>query len=340
MRWAIYLFLMGIILAVSVVFWAYNPISQEAHTVNPPMPQVADAYTVDEPIQPILPPSGLDPKKVKLGRQLFHDPRLSKDGSIACATCHDLSRGGTDHLVQPVGVDGVRGDVNTLTVFNSSNNFRFLWDGRIRTLEEQMHVAVTSPEEMSATWPDVVRRLKKASDYAAGFRELYGAGISEQTIVDALASFMRSLVTPDSRFDQYLLGNENAITEDEKRGYELFKSYGCISCHQGVNVGGNMFQTFGVMEDYFADRGRTIKADLGRFNVTGREQDKYKFRVPTLRNVELTAPYFHDGTATSLPAAVNVMAKYQLGRNLPERDVADIVKFLKTLTGNHKEWWP
>jgi cytochrome c peroxidase len=148
--------------------------------------------------------------------------------------------------------------------------------------------------------------------------------------------FERSLITPNSRFDRYLLGDESAITAEEKAGYALFKSYGCVACHQGRNVGGNMFQIFGVMDDYFANRGHITDADYGRFNVTGREEDRFHFRVPSLRNVALTAPYFHDGTAESLDQAVMVMARYQLGVTMPAEDVGLIVKFLGTLTGEYK----
>ena len=178
-------------------------------------------------------------------------------------------------------------------------------------------------------------KLRQDSALAAEFSTIYQDGITNRNIVDATATFTRSLITP-SRFDRYLRGDGQAINSEELRGYERFKSYGCVACHQGVNVGGNMFQKFGVMGDYFQDRGNITSADLGRFNVTKREADKHVFMVPSLRNVELTAPYFHDGSAPTLEAAVEVMFKYQLGRTAPLEDKALIIKFLKTLTGEQQ----
>jgi cytochrome c peroxidase len=292
-------------------------------------------FTIDEPIQPVRPAVGLDPGKVELGRRIFSDARLSRDGSQSCATCHDLTQGGTNHNTYAMGAGGFVDAVNTLSVFNSARNFRLFWDGRADSLEQAMDISVTSPQMLAASWSDVVDKLKADPGYVAAFNDIYSGGITRQSITDALAAFDRSLVTPGSRFDQFLMGNKKAITAEEKHGYELFKSYGCISCHQGMNVGGNMFETFGVMADYFGDRGNVTNADLGRFNLTGDEDDRHKFRVPSLRNVALTSPYFHDGTETTLEGAINDMAKYQLGRQLSHEEVEDIVKFLKTLTGKY-----
>lgn len=335
-RWGV----LAVLVIVLIVAWGLQwfvprsplPRAHDVGSFGPPPPD----QRVHEPILPIRPATGLDPRKVALGRRLFHDKRLSGDNSIACVTCHDLSRGGTDHLVVSKGVRGVEGDVNTITVFNSSLNFRYLWDGRARTLEQLMDIVVTSPKMLASRWPDVLDKLEDVPAYVAAFDRIYPGGVSKSSIIDTLVAFDRSLVTPGSRFDRYLLGDRSAITPAERHGYELFKSYGCISCHQGRNVGGNMFQVFGVMEDYFADRGNVTKADLGRFNVTGNEADRYKFRVPSLRNVAVTAPYFHDGTAATLDAAVDDMAKYQLGRPMPAADQRDIVRFLKTLTGKYR----
>ena len=168
------------------------------------------------------------------------------------------------------------------------------------------------------------------------FNASYANGIKSETIKEAIATFERSLITPNSRFDRFLRGDRGSLTDEEKDGYGLFKSYGCASCHQGMNAGGNIFQKFGVMGNYFADRGKETKADLGRFNATGDQADRHVFKVPSLRNIALTAPYFHDGSASSLEEAVEVMSKYQLGRRLPPEDVARIVAFLKTLSGEYK----
>jgi cytochrome c peroxidase len=192
---------------------------------------------------------------------------------------------------------------------------------------------VQSVFEMGSTWEQVLGKLRGDPTYAAAFTTLYPEGLGREAVKNAIAEFERSLLTPRSRFDRHLEGDTGALTAEEKAGYLKFKSYGCISCHQGVNIGANLFQRMGVIGDYFADRGNITKADLGRFNVTGQEADRHVFKVPSLRNVAVTAPYFHDGSAATLEEAVAVMAKYQLGRPLPPQDLADIVKFLGTLTG-------
>jgi cytochrome c peroxidase len=195
---------------------------------------------------------------------------------------------------------------------------------------------VLNPLEMGSNWADVVDRLSRDPAVVAAFKESYGDGLRAGNVQDALAVFVRSLVTPNARFDKYLRGDATAVTPEELRGYQLFKSYGCVSCHQGVNVGGNMFQQFGVMGNYFASRGSVLKADLGRYNVTGQEADRHVFKVPSLRNVALTAPYFHDGSARTLGEALDVMFKFQLGRSAPRQDKELIIKFLHTLTGEYR----
>jgi cytochrome c peroxidase len=228
------------------------------------------------------------------------------------------------------------GSINSPTVFNAAFNFKQFWDGRAETLEAQIDGPIHAAAEMDSSWPEITNKLKQQPEYQAAFTELYSEGIQSQTIKDAIAAFERSLSTPNSRFDRFLQGATNVLSAEEQNGYRLFKNYGCSSCHQGLNVGGNMFQEFGVMGDYFADRGNITKADLGRFNVTGVERDRYVFKVPTLRNAGLTAPYFHDGSAATLEQAVTVMAKYQLGRRLTAEETRQIVSFIKTLTGEYK----
>ena len=290
-----------------------------------------------EPIQPITLQLELNESKVKLGNKLFHEPRLSGDNKVSCASCHNLNIGGTDRLVRSIGIQKQLSFVNSPTVFNSGFNFKQFWDGRAETLEAQIGEVILSERVMGGgSWLKVINKFKQFSEYDSWFRELYPDGITSDNIKDAIATFERSLYTPNSRFDQFLHGNQNAITEEEKQGYRRFKSYGCISCHQGMLLGGNMFQTFGLLEDYFGDRGKVTKADLGRFNVTGDEHDRYAFKVPSLRNVVLTSPYFHDGSAETLEEAIKVMAKYQLGRQLPQTDIALIIKFLITLTGEYQ----
>jgi cytochrome c peroxidase len=189
---------------------------------------------------------------------------------------------------------------------------------------------------MNTTWEQLLAKLRSDQDYVRAFTALYGSGPERTHVLDALASFQRSLVTPDARFDRYLDGQSDALTAEEKQGYELFKSYGCISCHQGRNVGGNLLQRFGVFYDPFAQRANISDADLGRYGVTGSDSDRHVFRVPSLRNVAVTPPYFHDGSAASLTDAVDIMARAQLGRDLPGKDIDLIVKFLGTLTGEYQ----
>jgi cytochrome c peroxidase len=289
------------------------------------------AQVLDEPVKPLPEKLNLDGRKVALGRILFHDKRLSKDNSLACASCHDLAKGGVDGRQTAVGIGGQVGPINTPTVLNSGLNFRQFWNGRAATLEEQAAGPVHNPGEMGSNWKEVLGKLGQDRKLSSQFDSLYDNGLQPANIQDAIATFERSLLTP-SRFDRYLRGDSSAITEEERTGYQLFKNYGCVACHQGVNIGGNMFQTFGVLGNYFEDRGKLTDADLGRYAVTKRESDRYVFKVPSLRNVELTAPYFHDGSAQNLEAAVDVMFRYQLGRTAPATDKASIIKFLKTLT--------
>jgi cytochrome c peroxidase len=295
--------------------------------------QPAAAQLADEPIKPLPLKLTLDARKVELGRTLFNDKRLSKDNSISCASCHDVAKGGGDGKPVAVGIGGQLGPINTPTVLNSSFNFRQFWNGRAATLEEQAAGPVHNPGEMGSNWEEVLGKLSKDVSLVGRVATIYKDGLKPANIQDAIATYERSLVTP-SRFDRFLRGDAKAISQDEQRGYQLFKTYGCVACHQGVNVGGNMYQTFGVMDEYFKARGKPITdADLGRYAVTKLESDRYVFKVPTLRNIELTAPYFHDGAVGTLDEAVEVMFRYQLGRTAPAADKSLIVQFLKTLTG-------
>lgn len=290
----------------------------------------------DEPVRPIPTTIELDAAKVALGEKLFHETALSGNGQISCASCHSLDKGGTDQLPVSIGVSGNPGAVNAPTVFNVGNHFMFFWDGRAQTLEEQIDGPIHNPDEMATDWTTIIANLQKNESYLRDFREVYQSIPSEQNIKDAIATFERSLATPNAPFDQYLKGNEAAISVLAKEGYSLFKAYGCAACHQGQNLGGNMFQQFGVIGDYFSERGTPLTpADLGRYNVTKDDWDKYFFKVPTLRNIALTAPYFHDGSAGTLEEAVEIMARYQLGKELSELEKEAIIAFLHSLTGEY-----
>jgi cytochrome c peroxidase len=286
-----------------------------------------------EALEPLEAPRPSDPRLVALGRKLFLDRRLSADDTLSCSSCHDFARGGADGRVGSLGIHGQVGGVNAPTVLNSGLNFLQFWDGRAPSLEEQVNGPLNNPSEMGSSWQQALPKLSADPDYTARFSALFPDGVSAENVRGAIAAFERTLVAVDSPFDRWLRGEPNALSAAEQAGYALFKGVGCIACHQGRNVGGNMFQRFGVFGDYFADRGHVTKADYGRYNVTGSEADRFVFRVPSLRYVAHTAPYFHDGSAATLPQAVQVMAKYQLGRALTEEQVASIVAFLKSLAG-------
>jgi cytochrome c peroxidase len=287
-----------------------------------------------EAILPLPPPPLLSPEKVALGEKLFFDKRLSADNSTACVSCHDFARGGSDQSRVSQGVGGKLGNVNAPSVFNAALNFVQFWDGRAATLEDQASGPVHNPLEMASSWTQVIPKLEQEAGYRGAFAHIYPQGITKDTVVDAIAAYERTLITQGSRFDRFLRGDRKAINALEEAGYRRFLDYGCSSCHQGILLGGNMFQRFGVIGDLFEGRAVT-PSDLGRFNVTGREEDRYVFKVPSLRNVAVTAPYFHDGSAATLEEAVTIMARYQLGRGLSEPDIVAITAFLRTLSG---EW--
>ena len=293
-----------------------------------------------EPIRPIPAETGVDPDKAALGRALFHEPLLSKDDTVSCASCHDLATGGDDGRAVSIGIEGKEGTINSPTVFNAGLNFAQFWDGRAKTVEDQIDGPIQSPIEMGSLWPEVISKLNGHEDYPRRFGALYPNGINRENIKDALGAFMRSLTTPNSRFDRWLGGDANALSAQERQGYELFKGYGCVSCHQGANVGGNMFQVFGVINEYFKRRGNITEADMGRYNVTGNAEDRHAFKVPSLRMAAHTAPYLHDGSAATLRDAVDAMFEFQLGREAPDADKEAIVAFIRTLAGESKELSP
>ena len=296
---------------------------------------IASGAPLDEPLKPLPAVPEQNPLQVELGRRLFNEPRLSVNNSLSCASCHRLEIGGADDKALSLGFKGDPLTINTPSVFNASLNFRQFWNGRADTLETQAHEVVQSPSEMGSHWEHVVQTLAADPTYKSAFTEAYPDGVTMNNVQNALATYERTLLSANSRFDQYLSGDTEILTLDEKYGYQRFKDYGCIACHQGVNIGGNMFQKFGVMGDYFEVRGNPTEADLGRYLVTKAEEDRNVFKVPSLRNVAVTAPYFHDGSARTLEEAVDVMFKFQLGRVPSDKDKDLIIKFLKTLTG---EW--
>ncbi|MBS4073855.1 cytochrome-c peroxidase [Ameyamaea chiangmaiensis] len=302
-------------------------------------PGVAASFAA-EPVQPIPESVAVNEAQAALGKRLFFEKALSGDGTLSCASCHALNKGGVDNLVTADGIHHQRGPINVPSVFDSGFNASQFWDGRAATLADQAAGPVMNPVEMgSHDWAGVADRVRTDPSYVAAFQSAFGNDtIDRTTITTAIAEYEKTLITPDSRFDLYLKGDAGAITAQEKRGYDLFKSVGCSGCHSGVAMGGQAYEAMGLEGPYFDDRHAAYqKVDNGRQNVTGEASDHNRFKVPNLRNVALTGPYFHDGSATTLEQAVRAMARYQTPDHaISDRDVTDIVAFLKTLTGKYQ----
>ena len=280
---------------------------------------VSDSSTTpaEEPITPIPEPPAADPLKVALGERLFTDPRVSRGNMRACSSCHDLETNGATKNAQDTAPDGSPLSLNTSTVFNSALSFRFGWEGEFRTLEAQAAASLQNPRIMDIQIEEVVGKLSHDQALVHQFEAAYGHGPDATNVLDAIATFERSLVTPGSQFDRWLTGDTTALSAQQLDGYQLFKSLGCVSCHQGVNIGGNLFQRHGI------------------FHPLARAEPKI-LRVPSLRNIATTAPYFHDGSAVSLNEAVRKMASAQLNLTLTDQQVDEIVAFLRTLTGTYQ----
>ena len=292
-----------------------------------------------EPVRPIVGEPKVDPLKVELGYALFHDPRLSVDNTVSCASCHSLQTGGVDNHQYSHGVEERLCGVNAPTVYNAVYNFVEFWDGRAMTLAEQAAGPPLNPVEMASTsFDEIIAKLQGDKRYVEMFQMLYPSqGITEATITDAIEEFERTLVTPNSQFDKWLLGDNEALTAEQLRGYELFKENGCATCHVGVNLGGESYELMGLRRHYFQERGMELtEEDNGRFKQTQDERDRHRFKVPGLRNVELTWPYYHDGSRVTMDEAVRDMALYQGDVVLEASEVEAIVAFLRSLTGEYK----
>lgn len=291
---------------------------------------LANAANSNEPIQPIKAAKIKNPALVELGKKLYFDPRLSKSGFISCNSCHNLSMGGTDNIKTSIGHNWHEGPINAPTVLNSSMNVAQFWDGRAADLKAQAGGPIANPGEMGFTHELAVGVLQSIPAYVAEFKTVFGSDkVTIDDVTKAIAAFEETLVTPNSRFDKWLKGNKKALNADELAGYQLFKESGCVACHNGPAVGGNSYQKMGVVEPY-----KTTNMAEGRSAVTGNDADRFNFKVPTLRNVELTYPYFHDGEAATLKEAVNTMGRIQLGKKFTDEENSKIVAFLKTLTGD------
>ena len=291
-----------------------------------------------EPVRPIDAKLEFDPEKAALGYALFHDTRLSVDNTVSCASCHALETAGVDNHQYSTGVNEQLGGVNAPTVYNAVYNFVQFWDGRAETLAAQAAGPPLNPIEMASTsFEEIIAKLQKDKKFAKAFNAVYPEGMTQATLTDAIEQFERTLVTPDSRFDKWLRGDDNAVTAEELAGYELFKRYDCATCHVGPNLGGQSYELMGLRRHYFNERGMELTVeDNGRFKETQVERDRHRFKVPGLRNVEHTWPYYHDGTRETLEDAVRDMGLYQSGVELTESEVNQITMFLKTLTGEYQ----
>ena len=279
------------------------------------------------------------PARIELGRALFHDVRLSTNDTLSCASCHDLRYGGIDRAITPTGYRMQIGSINTPSVFNAVFNLGQFWDGRAPDLETQAGGPPTAPGEMGSTWAEISSKLIADLSMKRRFEEAFpgadfSVAIDSRYVVEAISDFERTLITPNSPFDRYLMGDEEAVSETVKQGYQDFKDLGCIECHNGMAVGGASYQRLGREKEYF-DPGMS-GVHLGRYNVTGKETDRHFFKVSSLRNIALTAPYLHDGSKDTLEEVIAAMGEYQLGTSLPEHQVARIAEFLRSLTGEFR----
>ncbi|KHD89796.1 MAG: cytochrome C peroxidase [Bdellovibrio sp. ArHS] len=282
-------------------------------------------------------------EKILLGKTLYFDPRLSKDGTISCNSCHNVMAGGDDNRSFSAGVGAKLGGRSAPTVWNSAFMSVQFWDGRAASLEEQAKGPLTNPVEMAMTDHNlVISRIKNIPGYKALFDKAFGKNskIDIDNVVKAIAAYERTLITPNARFDLYIKGDKKALREEEIKGFELMKTTGCFACHSGANfagptlpIGTGFYMKFPTFPGSAYDTKYDLMKDMGRFDVTKKDEDKHLWRVPTLRNIALTAPYFHNGSVAHLDEAVRVMAKTQLNKDLSKKEVQSIVAFLKTLTG-------
>jgi cytochrome c peroxidase len=308
---------------------------EEAH--GAPVAQIEPIGALAAASEPIGPLPLLAPERpelVALGAELFAEPLLSEDGQVSCKSCHDPGHGFADELSHSHPAGRPPMPTNTPTLLNVSGLATFNWNGRFSNLEDHLDALIQNPRVQRTTWDAIAVRLSGASPWPEKFARVFAEGpIAGLNVRAALLAYERSLATPGAPFDRWLNGEAGALSPQALEGYELFKSRGCISCHQGALVGGNVFEPLGVMRPFFSDPSQVHEGDLGRFEVTGRQEDRYVFRVPSLRNVALTAPYLHDGSLPRLEMAVSVMATYQLGRSLDGTQITKIVAFLDSLTG-------
>lgn len=298
--------------------FVHNRISTEYNVVD-----------VAGPIQPIPQLLSIDKNWFDLGNALFNSTLLSHDNSVSCASCHMLNQGGDDGFPVSIGIKGAIGARNAPTVLNSTFNFRQFWDGRSADLAEQAVLPIHNPIEMGSNFPEIISKLGASQEFVSAFRRVNADGITKEAIVQAIVTFEEALITPNAAIDRYIQGDETALSTQQKRGYKKFLALGCVSCHQGVNIGGNLYQKIGRI----AHVPQKLLNDKGRFDVTKNVNDEYVFKVPSLRNITKTGPYFHNGSVETLEEAVKIMAWGQLGIDLDKQDVADLVTLFEAFSG-------
>ena len=319
----------GLILVLSALFLYFQyakPIKKE-----PYLKQATEYNTVSVigPIQPIPTIKTIDKDWLKLGKALFNSTLLSKDNTISCASCHLINEGGDDGFPVSIGVGGAVGERNSPTILNAVFNFRQFWDGRGADLAEQTIGPIHNPVEMDTNFVDIISKLKQSPEFVSAFNIINSEGITQEAIIEAIVTFEESLITPNAPIDLYLKGDDSALTSQQKRGYEKFLAFGCVACHQGRNIGGNLYQRIGRISSVPTK----LLNDTGRFSVTKNPDDKYVFKVPSLRNIKQTGPYFHNGSVATLKEAIRIMAKGQLGIDLEEQDIQDLLALFDAFNG-------
>ena len=292
------------------------------------VPLASLALFAQEPISPIPENIVYQKAKAELGKKLFFDKELSKDGKLACVSCHDVTKNGADTKQYSLGSEAKMTSVNTPTLFNTTLNNSFFFDGRVADRKKQVEISIENPKELDNTVVAIINRLAQSTEYKKMFDSIYSDSVTKDNLLDAIAEFEKALSTPNSKFDVYLRGDTTVLSKDEKEGYKKFISSGCINCHNGVNVGGNMYQKMGIFIPYKQDK--TLN---GRIDVTKRDRDKFVYKVPTLRNIANTAPYMHDGQVKTLKEAIKSMREHQLGVLNDSKSIEQIEAFLHTLTG-------
>jgi len=283
-----------------------------------------------ESIPKLVPFKNLNKDRVNLGRILFHDKRLSKDNTISCSSCHIIKEGGDDNIPVSVGVDGQKSSLNSPSILYAALNFKQFWDGRVDDLETQVLSPLQNPNEMGSNLVELLAKLKQDKQMVEYFKKAFNEPISIKNFAISLSDFIKSLAKPNSKFDKYL-DKKLDLSRAEKKGYKKFVEFGCIACHQGQAIGGNMYQQLGVIKSYFSEKEKYLKKNQGLYSLTKDKDDLNVFKVPSLRNVTVTAPYLHDGSIQNLAEMLKIMGRHQLGIEINHQDINDIINFLGTL---------